>query len=150
MSIPVDNAWTEIDFVGSTELDREVWRFHMVREGGVWKVCSVEPRPDAPLPPAGVGTVNRLTVRTLASFDSQSPEQVRRILLGEHLASRLRNFSQCSFQDDTPGTGWSLIATGSWPVKQENGGYLSAFIEASPDLSRWRLYTIPGCELRQT
>lgn len=88
VSIPVDNAWTEIDFVGSTELDREVWRFHMVREGGVWKVCSVEPRPDAPLPPAGVGTVNRLTVRTLASFDSQSPEQVRRILLGEHLASR--------------------------------------------------------------
>lgn len=38
VTIPVDEAWTEIEFRG--EDDSEVWRLQMVREDGRWRACS--------------------------------------------------------------------------------------------------------------
>lgn len=40
VGLQVDQAWTEIDFIGEDQ--REVWRLHMVREAGKWKACSAE------------------------------------------------------------------------------------------------------------
>lgn len=147
LDIPVDNAWTEVDFVGLTELDREVWRFHMVRENGVWKVCSVEPRPDAPLPPADVGTVDAAVLGNLVALEAASPEDVRRILLETHTSTDAN--ARCAI-DGPSGTVWSVIGTGLWPVRQSNGGYLIAYVEATANLAQWRAYTIKDCAVRLT
>jgi hypothetical protein len=144
--IPGDTAWTEIDFVGESETDRIVWRFHMVREGGVWKVCSVEPRPDAPLPPAEIDSVDFAAVRDLARLDAESPADVRSILLQELSASDAN--SRCNIEGGSPQSEWSVVATGLWPEQQPNGSYLIAYIEAKEDLSEWRAYTLFDCEIR--
>lgn len=153
LNIPVDHAWTEVDFVGASALDREVWRFHMVREGGVWKVCSLEPRPDAPLPPADIGTVRASKIAALAELEATTPEEVRRILLRRHDRwSRLvpSPDSLCPAENGEPAASWSVVATGTWPDKQPNGGYLTAVVEASHDLSQWRAYTFGDCDVRVT
>jgi hypothetical protein len=144
--IPVDTSWTEVDFVGASETDRDVWRFHMVREGGIWKVCSVEHQPDAPLPPADIGSVDLAAVRNLASFDADTPADVRFALLQKSSASDAN--SRCTIEGGGPQSAWSVVATGMWPEQQPNGSYLIAYIEATEDLSAWRAYTLFDCEVR--
>jgi hypothetical protein len=144
--IPVDTAWTEVDFVGSSETDRDVWRFHMVRERRVWKVCSVEHRQDAPLPPADTDVVDLAAVRVLARLDADSPADVRFALLQEFSASDAN--SRCTIEEGGPQSAWSVVATGLWPEQQPNGSYHIAYIEATDDLSEWRAYTLSDCELR--
>lgn len=148
LNIPADVAWYEIDFVGESELDREVWRFHMVRETGGWKVCDVEPRPNAQLPPAKLDVINLKTVRRLAGLDAATPENVRANLLHDHSSSDAN--ASCSFEDDVPQSLWSVVATGLWPEKQPNGAYLIAYVEATPDLTQWRAYTTYDCTVRIT
>lgn len=43
LNLRADAAWTEIDFRGEDKT--EVWRLHLVREDGKWKVCDAELRP---------------------------------------------------------------------------------------------------------
>lgn len=123
-----------------------MWRFHMVREGGVWKVCSVEPRPDAPLPPADIDNVDLTAVRNLARLDAETPADVRLALLQEFPASNAN--SRCTVEGGGPLSEWSVVATGLWPEQQPNGSYLIAYIEATEDLSEWRAYTLFDCEVR--
>lgn len=146
VDIPRDTAWTEIDFVGESETDRIVWRFHMVREGGVWKVCSMELRPDAPLPPADIDNVDLAAIRELSRLNAETPADVRFALLQEFSASDAN--SRCSIEDGSPQSEWSVVATGLWPEQQPNGAYLIAYIEATEDLSEWRAYTVFDCEVR--
>jgi len=43
VDLEVDNAWTEIVLTAEGEPD-EVWRLHLTRENGGWKVCDAELR----------------------------------------------------------------------------------------------------------
>lgn len=146
LDIAANHAWTEIDLLTEDSLDREVWRLHMVREDGLWKVCDLEFRPDAPTPPADVGSIGVFDVQRYTTFGADAPEELRQALVS--LYTWDHPWGSCVFEDD--GETWEVVVVGYWYEKQPNGGYLLAAVEANADVSRTRAYTLGDCELLAT
>lgn len=147
LDIAADQAWTEIDLLTEDPLDREVWRFDMVREEGLWKLCDVEFRPDAPTPPADVGSIGLFDVQRFTTFGADEPEELRQHLVSLYTWDYPFG-SACAFEKD--GEAWEVVAVGYWHEKQANGSYRSILVEANADVSRTRAYALGDCELLAT
>jgi hypothetical protein len=147
LDIAADHAWTEIDLLTEDPLDREVWRLHMVRENGLWKVCDLEFRPGAPTPPADVGSIGVFDVQRYTTFGAHEPEELRQALVSLYTWDHPWGIP-CAFDND--GETWEVVAVGYWYEKQPNGAYRSTLVEANADVSRTRAYTLGDCEMLAT